>query len=260
MTVFSLELKRGRLALIIWTAAIAAMLAISILIYPEMKAQMDALGEMFSDMGSFSEAFGMDMVNFGEFKGYFATECGNVLGLGGALYAAILGIAVLSKEQKDRTADFLLTHPISRRRVCAEKLLAVYVQILILNLAVAVVSLFATLAIGERIDAKIFVLIFLAFFLMQIEIASIMFGLSAFISSSGIGIGIGVALLLYFLNIIANITEKTEFLKYITPFAYADSAAVASNACIEARYLAVGAAFTVIALAAGFIKFDKKDI
>ena len=33
--------------------------------------------------------------------------------LGGAIYAAILGASSLSKEERDGTAEFLYTHPLS---------------------------------------------------------------------------------------------------------------------------------------------------
>ena len=102
MTVFFHELKRGRISLLIWSAAIAFMLAICVIIYPEMKSQMGDISAMFADMGSFSEAFGMDKINFGSFTGFFGVECGNVLGLGGAFFAAIIGISALSKEEKEQ--------------------------------------------------------------------------------------------------------------------------------------------------------------
>ena len=92
MTIWKHELKTGGLSLLIWAAAIAVLLSVCILIYPEMESQMNEISGMFSEMGSFSAAFGMDRVNFGEFMGFFAVECGNVLGLGGALFGALLGI------------------------------------------------------------------------------------------------------------------------------------------------------------------------
>ena len=122
MTVFLHELRSNRLALIIWSLAIAYMLGICVIIYPEMASQMEDISTMFADMGSFTEAFGMDQLNFGEFMGYFGVECGNVLGLGGALFASIIGASALAKEEKDRTAEFLLTHPLSRKRIITEKL------------------------------------------------------------------------------------------------------------------------------------------
>lgn len=260
MTVFFHELKRGKVSLLIWSCAIAFMLGICVLIYPEMKTQMSDISEMFADMGSFSDAFGMDKINFGTFIGYFGVECGNVLGLGGALFASILGISALAKEEKEHTAEFLLTHPVSREKVLAEKLLAVFSQIIILNLVSAFVTVLSVLAVGESVDAKVMLLLFLAYFMMQIEISAVTFGISAFLKGNGLGIGLGITVLMYFLNIMANLTENAKFLKYITPFGYTEGADIISNSAIEVKYLAAGLVFTVTGLVAAFLKYRKKDI
>ena len=260
MTVFFHELKRGKVSLLIWSCAIAFMLGICVLIYPEMKTQMSDISEMFADMGSFSDAFGMDKINFGTFIGYFGVECGNVLGLGGALFASILGISALAKEEKEHTAEFLLTHPVSREKVLAEKLLAVFSQIIILNLVSAIVTVLSVLAVGESVDAKVMLLLFLAYFMMQIEISAVTFGISAFLKGNGLGIGLGIAVLMYFLNIMANLTENAKFLKYITPFGYTEGADIISNSAIEVKYLAAGLVFRVTGLVAAFLKYRKKDI
>ncbi len=260
MTVFFHELKRGKVSLLIWSCAIAFMLGICVLIYPEMKTQMSDISEMFADMGSFSDAFGMDKINFGTFIGYFGVECGNVLGLGGALFASILGISALAKEEKEHTAEFLLTHPVSREKVLAEKLLTVFSQIIILNLVSAIVTVLSVLAVGESVDAKVMLLLFLAYFMMQIEISAVTFGISAFLKGNGLGIGLGITVLMYFLNIMANLTENAKFLKYITPFGYTEGADIISNSAIEVKYLAAGLVFTVTGLVAAFLKYRKKDI
>lgn len=260
MTVFRLEWKRGAVALIVWSAAIAFLLGVSILIYPEMTSQMEEISAMFSDMGSFSAAFGMDSVNFGEFTGYFATECANTLGLGGAMYAALLGIAALAKEEKERTAEFLLTHPVSRESVIAEKLCAVLTQIAALNLAVSAVVVLTALFIGADVKAKDLFLILLASCLMQLEIGAITFGLSAFLRRGTLGIGLGLAFALYCLNIIANLSEDAEFLKYLTPFSYTEGADILSGHALNGSYLAVGLALSVIGIAAAFLKYRRKDI
>ena len=260
MTVFFHELKRGKVSLLIWSCAIAFMLGICVLIYPEMKTQMSDISEMFADMGSFSDAFGMDKINFGTFIGYFGVECGNVLGLGGALFASILGISALAKEEKEHTAEFLLTHPVSREKVLAEKLLTVFSQIIILNLVSAIVTVLSVLAVGESVDAKVMLLLFLAYFMMQIEISAVTFGISAFLKGNGLGIGLGITVLMYFLNIMANLTENAKFLKYITPFGYTEGADIISNSAIEVKYLAAGLVFTVTGLVAAFLKYREKDI
>ena len=260
MTIFFHELKRGKISLLIWSLAIAFMLGVCVLIYPEMKTQMGDISAMFADMGSFSAAFGMDKINFGSFIGYFGVECGNVLGLGGAFFASILGISALAKEEKEHTAEFLLTHPVARERVVTEKLLAVYAQVIILNLVSVLVTALSVVIVGESVDVKVLTMLFLAYFVMQIEISSVTFGISAFIKGNGLGLGLGIAVLLYFLNIVANLTENAKFLKYITPFGYTEGADIISSGTIEMKYLSVGVVFTAVGVIAAFLKYRKKDI
>ena len=260
MTVFKHELRQGRSALIIWTAAISFMLGVCIVIYPEMSTQMGDISAMFADMGSFSQAFGMDRINFGEFLGFFGVECGNVLGLGGAFFAALLGISALAKEEKEHTAEFLLTHPVSRTRVITEKLSAVIVQIVIMNLAVIAVTALSVLIIGEEADIKTFALLFLSFFLMQLEVAAVTFGISAFLRRGSLGIGLGLAAVFYFMNIVANLIDETKFLKYITPFGYTESADIIADGALNGGYLAVGMALAAIGVILAFWKYGRKDI
>ena len=260
MTVFKHELRQGRSALIIWTAAISFMLGVCIVIYPEMSTQMGDISAMFADMGSFSQAFGMDRINFGEFLGFFGVECGNVLGLGGAFFAALLGISALAKEEKEHTAEFLLTHPVSRTRVITEKLSAVIAQIVILNLAVIAVTALSVLIIGEEADIKTLAMLFSAFFLMQLEVAAVTFGISAFLRRGSLGIGLGLAAVFYFMNIVANLIDETKFLKYITPFGYTESADIIADGALNGGYLAVGMALAAIGVILAFCKYGRKDI
>ena len=260
MTILLHELKRNRLSLLVWTVALAFMLGVCIVIYPEMSEQMGEISDMFANMGAFSDAFGMDQLNFGEFMGYFGVECGNTLGLGGAFFAAILGISALSKEERDHTAEFLLTHPISRNRIVWGKLLAVILQIFALNLVVAAVTTAGILAIDANADAGKMALLLLAYFIMQIEIAAITFGISAFIRRGGLAVGLGLAVGFYFMNLIANLTDDLAFLKYLTPFGYTDGGAIIESGSIESKYLIPGLVFTVLGMAAAFWQYRKKDI
>ena len=260
MTIFLHEMKRGRLSLIIWSLALAFMLAVCIIIYPEMSSQMTDISDMFADMGSFSEAFGMDQVNFGDFLGYFSIECGNTLGLGGAFFAAILGISALAKEEKDRTAEFLFTHPVSRARVLTEKLMALVAQIFILNVAVLATCAVFILIIGEEAPIDTVLLLFLSYFLMMVEIAVVTFGISAFIKRGGLGIGLGAAVGFYFLNIISNLTDEVEFLRYVTPFGYADGTDIVANNSIDGVCLLIGALICGVFCFLAYFKYTKKDI
>lgn len=260
MTIIKHEWKQGRTTFALWTAAIGLLLTVCVFLFPEMKGEMDAMGSMFASMGSFTEAFGMDQLNFGTLIGFYAIECGNVLGLGGAIFAALIGTATLSKEEKGRTAEFLLTHPIARGRVVAEKWLAVMGQIIAMNLMILTLSLASIALIGEAIPWREILLLHLGYLLMQSEVASICFGLSAFLRRGGVGLGLGLAALLYFLNLIANITESTGFLKYITPFGYCEGADIVTNGCLDVSLVLLGLVYAAVMLAVGGWVYCKKDL
>lgn len=260
MYIFKQEIRSQKLPIIIWSLSIGLLIAMCVLMFPDMKSQMDDVNEMFSSMGNFTSAFGMDQLNFGTITGFYAVEGGNILAIGGAFFAAITGISALLKEEKDRTAEFLLTHPVTRVKVVAEKLLSVFAIITILNIIVFICSVGSILIIGEEFDWKIMILFHLAYLLMQYEIAGICFGISSFLRKSGLGIGIGIASVFYFLNIVANISDDAKSLKYITPFGYTEGSDIINNKTLEINYLIPGMILMLVGIIVAFIYYRKKDI
>ncbi len=260
MTIVKHELKMGKNSFLIWTGAIGFLLSVCVFLFPEMKGQMGDIGDMFGSMGAFTDAFGMDQLNFGTLVGFYAIECGNVLGLGGAFYAALCAVGILSKEERDGTAEFLLTHPVSRTRILTEKIISVIIQIAAMNIIIYAVSIGSMAAIGETIPWKEISLLHLAYYLMQLELVGICFGISSFIRKGSIGIGLGVAVIMYFLNLVANITEKAKFLKYVTPFGYCDGADIVNSVSLNGAMLTLGTALTIVGVSAAYLQYTRKDI
>lgn len=260
MTLVKHELRQGKASFWIWTASVGFLFATCIFLFPEMKGQMDSVSDMFASMGSFTEAFGMDRLNFGTLIGFYAVECGNVLGLGGAFYASLCAVGILSKEEKDKTAEFLLTHPVSRKRIVTEKLIAVLIQLTAMNIIIYALALGSMAAIGESIPLKEISLLHLAYYLLQLELAGICFGVSAFLRKGSAGAGLGIAAMMYFLNLIANIADSAEFLKYITPFGYCEGADIVSNGSLDSALAAVGTVLGIGGIIIAYLKYTKKDI
>ena len=260
MTIVKHELRMGRLSLAVWTGAIGFLLVICVMLYPEMKGDMESVNQVFSSMGSFSEAFGMDKVSFGSLMGFYAIECGNVLGIGGAFFAALCAARSLSKEEKEHTAEFLLTHPVSRVMIVTGKQISVMLQIAVMNIVIFLLAVISMALIDEDISWKEFMLLHLSYLLLQVEIAGICFGVSAVLKNGSTGIGLGIAAVMYFLNIIANITDKADFLKYITPFGYAEGTDIVTDGCIEAGYLIPGIIYCIAGIAAAYVIYCRKDI
>lgn len=260
MTLVKHELRQGKTSFLIWMISIVFLLATCIFLFPEMKGQMEGVNAMFASMGSFTEAFGMDRLNFGTLIGFYAVECGNILGLGGAFYASLCAVGILSKEEKDKTAEFLLTHPVSRKRILTEKLVAVFAQVTAMNIMIYVLAIGSIAAIGETIPLKEISLMHIAFYLLQLELAGICFGASAFLRKGSVGIGLGISIMMYFLNLIANIADVAEFLKYITPFGYCEGADIVSNGSLDCTLVAIGIVLGISGIITSYLKYTKKDI
>lgn len=260
MTLLHHELRQGRAAFAVWTAAISFLLIICIFLFPEMKGKMDMLGDMFASMGGFSAAFGMDRLNIGTLTGFYSVECGNILGPGGAFFAALTGVSILSKEERDKTAEFLLTHPVSRARVVTGKLAALFLQITAMNLLVLGFCLLSVRLIGETVPWKELLLLHTAWYLLQLETGGICFGISAFLRRGGAGIGMGLAAVMYFLNLIANLTEHAGFLKFLTPFGYCEGADILAAGRLDAGPVAAGMFCACIGIAMAYWKYTGKDI
>lgn len=259
MTLCRHELRQGWLSLAIWALAIGGLMAACVFLFPEMKGEMGQMGEMFASMGALTAAFGLDRLNYGTFPGYYAIECGNILGLGGAMFAAMTASSALAKEEKEGTAEFLLTHPVSRAQVVTEKLLAVLVQILALNLAVLVISALSSVAIGEEIPWKELGELHLAYLFLQIELMGICFGLSAILRRGSMGAGLGIAAGAYFLDLIANLAEKAEWLHYVTPFGYTSGGDILSEG-LNWPLIALGILYAAIGVALAYGWYLRKDI
>lgn len=175
-------------------------------------------------------------------------------------YASLCAVGILSKEEKDKTAEFLLTHPVSRKRVITEKLIAVLIQITAMNIIIYALAIGSIAAVGETIPWKEISLMHLAYYLLQLELSGICFGISAFLRKGSAGIGLGIAAMMYFLNIIANIADVAEFLKYITPFGYCEGADIVSNGSLDCTLVTIGIVLGISGIIIAYLKYTKKDI
>lgn len=259
MTIFKHEIKQVRMTLLIWGGVVGLMILVCMLTYSGMDSDTS---NMFENMGAFSDAFGMDKLSIGSLMGLYGIESGNVLAIGGAFFAALIGIGMLSKEENGHTAEFLLTHPISRQRVVIEKIFATLFIIILFNVMCLLFSIASFAMIGEMENVvwDAFWLFHLAQLVMQIEIAFICFGISAFLKRGGVGVGIGLAAMMYFLNIICNISSEAEFLKYITPYQYAEPSQIISKVSIDGVLITVGITYAIIGIIVGFCHYNRKDI
>lgn len=259
MSIFSKELRTNRISLLLWSLVAGGLMAMCVAMYPAIGDATEDMTDLFANMGNFSAAFGLNMLNIGSFMGFYGVECGTILSLGGAFFAALMGIASLAGEEGGHTAEFLLMHPISRQRVAIEKLLAVEGMIIVMNVLCMALSRAAMAAVGETVDGEMYLRYHGALLCMQMELGAVCFGVSAFLRRGGYGLAMGLAALLYFLNIAINLNDAMSWLSYVTPFYYADAARVLSGETMTGAAVA-GGLWTMASITAGIWWYTQKDI
>lgn len=260
MTIVKHEIKMNLKSLLIWSISIGLLSFSFMLLYPNLKTTLSEMSNSYQNMGGFSAAFGMDKLNIGELMGFYGTEIGAIYILGSSLFAALLGIGILSKEEGNHTSEFLYTLPISRQRVITEKLIAMIVLILSLNFIFILLMLLSFLIINEPFDYTGFLLYHLSGVIMNIQIASICFAFSSYARKNNAGTGLSVALLLYFLDMMSKVVEETKLFKYISPFSYADAANVLTSKTIDIKLLIPGISITIFSIFIGYLKYSRKDL
>ena len=259
MTVFRKEMRANAVSFLLWTAVIGGLMALCVAMFPSMSDSMGDVSELFAGMGDFSAAFGLDSLQFGTIMGFYGTECGNILGLGGAFFAALTAMGLLAGEEGGHTAEFLLTHPVSRTRVAAEKLLALAVLVIALNAVCFACGGLGILAIGEEADWKGLLRYHGALLLMQLETGGLCFGASSLLRRSSYGLAMGLAAGLYFLGLMINLDAGLDVLRFFTPYYYADAARVFAGEPLAGGVLS-GCALGSLGAWFGLWRYGKKDI
>ena len=112
MVIYKHEMKLNYKSLFIWTLTVGILCAGCILLYTSLEESMEGIADSFANMGSMSAALGMDKMSLATMRGYYATEIAMMHGLGGAMFAAILGSSLLSKEEAGHTSEFLNVLPV----------------------------------------------------------------------------------------------------------------------------------------------------
>ena len=260
MTLLKQEWKMNIKSLLIWTLCVGLCCSGCILLFDSVAESMEEMAKSFSEMGSFSAAFGMDKVSVATLPGFYATEISIIFLLGGAMFAAMTGAVLLSKEEEGHTMEFLHTMPVSRTYIYLWKYVALLLLIIVFNAVCIGLDVIAFVAIGEEIAMAEYVEYHILALVMQIEIGSICYLISSVCKRKQIGLALGIAVLFYLMDIMCNIVPDLEFLRFFTPFYYANAAQIYSGGDSRMGLMFLGLAVTIVAVFAGGMVYKKRDM
>ncbi|ANB57753.1 ABC-2 transporter family protein [Anoxybacillus sp. B7M1] len=262
--IFKRELKRNFKSLMIWSVVLSGLILLTLSIYPQFAEQQNEMNKLLEAYPEpMKKALGMNELSLGDLMGFYGIEIYMMTTLLGSIYTAILASNILAKEENEKTIEFLLSKPVTRNRIVTEKLLAVFVNILIFNGVITIISMIGfQFADDPEVPAGIFSLLIVATILLHLTFAAVAFMLSSMLKKtrSILSISLGIVLAAYFMNVMAGISEDLEILKYFSPFKYVDAAQIIRDHQLEPLYMFIMAAVIFISLFVSFMVYRKKDM
>ena len=261
---FKRELKINLKSFIIWTSILIGLFLVVFLIYPSIinSANIKMIDEM---MKIFPEemlkAFNMDLSTIDSAFGWLKTEGFVFVLLITGIYSGILGSNILLKEESDKTIEYLNSVPVTRKNIVLNKILCGIFYIILMILIIGIFN-FIGLSLSGEFDIKSYILLSITPLFSSIVIFAICLFLSTFThkTKKTLGISLGIVFVSYFLNVISEIGESTEFLKYISIFTLADIRNVILNVSINPILVVLSTGITIVFMILTMIHYEKKEL
>ncbi|MCB8814997.1 ABC transporter permease subunit [Desulfosporosinus shakirovi] len=262
MNIFLHELKACKKSTITWTLTLVGLIILFLSMFPVISQEAEAFKKL---MEGFPEeirlALGLSVENIGSILGFYSYVF-LYISLFGAIQAMILGVSILSKEVREKTADFLLTKPVTRTQIVTSKLLAAFTSLLITNVFyLGAATIMASLVETKEYSTKVLLLLSLTLFFLQLFFLALGILVSLAVPSikSVLSISLGAVFAFFIIGALVS-TTGDEALRYLTPFKYFDFAYIMQNSSYESSFMMVTIAFIVIAITASYLIYSKRDI
>jgi len=262
-TIYFHEFRARFRSVIVWSLAVAAIIFFFSSIYGGFADQAALIDEMMAKFPPvLRDAFDLGNVDLSTVLGYFGFLFLFVQ-LCLAIQAGNYGFGLVSIEESELTADFLLSKPVSRTQVLNSKLLAALTSLTITNLVVWAIS-FLSIALfsgsrtydpGTLVLLLASIVIFQLFFLAVGLVISLLVKRVRSVTPYSLGLGFGTYVLSAFSGVFADVK-----LEYITPFKHLDPAYIVHNGAFNTPLVLLNVAVTLVSVAASYWLYIRRDI
>lgn len=263
MNIYLHELRSQRKSALIWTCSLIALATLYLSVYPGMAKDAEAFKSLLGSYPPTVRAMlGINLDTITSVLGFYSLVF-SFITLCGAIQAMNLGTSILSKETRERTADFLLVKPVSRSTVVTAKLLAALTTILATNVVYYAVTLLIANSVKiSDFSNKLFFMINLTLLFLQVIFLAIGIAVSVFFKKlkSVLPVSLGTVFGFYMIGAFIATGKDNDAARFFSPFRYFDNSYILQHASYETAYLVTGAAVVVIAVIVAYFIYIKKDI
>lgn len=262
MNMFLHELKAYRRSTLIWTSALVVLIILFLSMFPSISKEAEEFKKILEGFPeAIRMALGLSVENIGSILGYYSYIF-LYISLIGAIQAMNLGMSIVSKEVREKTADFLLTKPVTRTQIMTSKLLAAFSSLVITNMFYLVAAtMMSSLVETREYNIKTFLLLSLTLFFLQLIFLALGIIVTVMLPKikSILSITLGTVFAFFIMGALAS-TTGDQALRYLTPFKYFDFAYIVQNSSYESSFMVAAIGFIAITITASYYIYSKSDI
>lgn len=264
MVLFLRELKRNRKGLIIWSSIFVLYNIMIFSMFPTLSQQSESYKQMMKSMPSeLMAAFNIDTLDFSNILSFFGVYSHLYFVLAGSIYAMLLGAGILSKEESEKTVEFLLAKPVTRTTVVTAKLGCSLVYLFVFNLLFAVTTFVLTEIYGKSgYDVNALFLLSASPLLVFWLFMTLGMLISVFIvkAKTILPISMGTVMGTFILGVASRITDSAKGLIYLSPIDYVNSSDILKEGSIDMVFIVMLLGLTAVSIALTYFFYNKKDI
>lgn len=263
MNIFKREMRANLKSLIIWGMVMALLIVAGMGKYAGTEsASADMIALLDSMPESLKVVFGIGNFDISTALGFYGIMYLYII-IMGAVHAGMLGAGIISKEERDKTTEFLIVKPLKREKIVTDKLLAALANIAIMNVITFAVSYYmvAMFMNNQYLFGQIAMMMF-GLLMVQLIFLSVGMALAAINKNPKKApiFATYIILLAFVLSVIVQMNSSISFLAFLTPFLYFPAAGILNEGVISIGYTALSVVITIALLAITYKKYKERDL
>jgi ABC-2 type transport system permease protein len=261
--IYTHELRMKSRSILTWSIAILALMFFFLSIYPSFAEEAELANQLMAKMPEeLKQAFGLTRTDMASLLGFYSLVM-VFTQLCLAIQAGNFGFGLVSIEESELTADFLLTKPVSRVQILTSKLLAALTAIIITNLVTGAASFLAitTFRSSHTYDAGTLSLMLAGLLIFQVFFLAVGLVISLLVKRihNITPYSLGLAFSAYVLNAFSGVFGDVK-LEYITPFKHFDPNYIIEHNAFDTRLVLINIGISVAAIAISYWLYIRRDI
>jgi ABC-2 type transport system permease protein len=260
-----MEMRKNTVSLLLWMFAITLLISVTMSVYPTfVENQSKVLGMMslvpkgalqFKGISNFT-----DMLSV---LGFYSVNNVIYMMVLGSIFSIVLASNILLKEEYNKTAEYLLTRPLSRVNIFFSKMAVLYIYIFLLNLVTALAGFVSMELIkNSSFSVRAFLILSLYTLLLNLLFGAIGLFMSTLVKRPKpiTTFSIGLVLFFYFIFTLSKITESVAKIGYLSPFKYVNTEAFNPAYKLGFWHLMYFAGISLLLTTISYRLYCRKDI